>query len=69
MLNSSLNTTIEDIQSISSKVATKMVNSGQSVKQTQVVLVQGIVKLKNKVKLSCLNLRNGSYQLFHVPRK
>ena len=61
LLNSGLDTPTMGIQSILSKFASKMVNSGHTAKQTQVVLVQG----NHRVGLSKLNPENGSYKPLH----
>ena len=68
LLNCSLDLPTDEKQTILSKFAQKMPNSGHSVASTQLVLVHGVMKFNDIVRRSRLSTTHPGYQPIHFDK-
>ena len=68
LLNCSLDLPVVEKQSMLSKFAQKMINSGHSVASTQIILVHGVTKFNEIVRRSALPVTDPLYQPVHYDK-
>ena len=68
MKNCSLNLPMAEKQEILSVFSQKMLNSGHSLRSVQYILVNGVIKFNELVRVSCLPKSDKSYKPLHAHR-
>ena len=69
MVNCSEKLDLESRQNILSKFAQKLINSGHSVESAKVIIVQGVTKYVNKVKMSKLDKTDSRYKPLYLSKE